>query len=211
MKVVIRLFSELIRQFPLHFIFLFSFVFLQVLLNTMSVIAVAPITDLLLERLGEDSSKITQYFEKLLISFGSELKLYTVCVFFGGVILGNGLVDVATQYALLRIKYDVLIHMITDTMGQFFRARYLFFSQGNMGKLLNSFQQELNKVGDTFGHIAQLCANLLQALIFLVTPLVLSPKLTLIFIVIAVILGAPLWFLGRKTYNLGKKIQKRPM
>ena len=104
MKVVIRLFSELIRQFPLHFIFLFSFVFLQVLLNTMSVIAVAPITDLLLERLGEDSSKITQYFEKLLISFGSELKLYTVCVFFGGVILGNGLVDVATQYALLRIK-----------------------------------------------------------------------------------------------------------
>ena len=87
MKVVFKLFSELIRQFPLHFIFLFSFVFLQVLFNTMSVIAVAPITDLLLERLGENSSQITQYFEKLLISFGLELKLHTVCVFFGGVIV----------------------------------------------------------------------------------------------------------------------------
>ena len=66
MKVVFKLFSELIRQFPLHFIFLFSFVFLQALLNTLSVVAVAPITDLLLERSGENASKITQFFEKLL-------------------------------------------------------------------------------------------------------------------------------------------------
>ena len=205
MKVLFKLFSELIRQFPLHFIFLFSFVFLQALFNTMSVVAVAPITDLLLERSGENASKITHFFEKLLISFGSELKLYTVCLLFGGVILLNGIVGVATQYALLRLKYDILIHMITDTLGQFFRARYLFFSQGNMGKLLNSFQQELNKVGDTFGQIALLFANVLQALIFLVTPFVLSPKLTLIFIFTAGLITGPLWMLKRITYNLGKK------
>ena len=205
MKVVFKLFSELIRQFPLHFISLFSLILLQVLLNTMAVIAVAPITDLLLERLGENSSQITQYFEKLLISFGSELKLHTACIFFGGVILANGIVGVATQYALLRVKYDVLIHMITDTIEQFFRARYLFFSQGDMGKLLNSFQQELQKVGDTFGHIAQLFANLMQALIFLVTPFILSPRLTFIFIVVAGLISAPLWMLRRTTYNLGQK------
>jgi ATP-binding cassette subfamily B protein len=205
MKVVVKLFSELIRQFPLHFIFLFSFVFLQALFNTMSVIAVAPITDLLLERLGENSSKITQFFEKLLISFGSELKLHTACIFFGVVALGNGLVSVATQYALLRVKYDVLIHLLTNTMGQFFRARFLFFSQGNMGKMLNSFQQEVTKVGDTFGHVAQLMANLLQALIFLSVPFVLNPKLTFIFLSATFILTVPLWMLRGYTYHLGQR------
>ena len=66
MNVVFKLFSELFRRFPLHFIFLFSLVFLQALLNVISVLAVAPITDLMLERLGENASKITHYFEKLL-------------------------------------------------------------------------------------------------------------------------------------------------
>jgi len=63
--------------------------------------------------------------------------ILTLFLFFGSFNLINGFVGVSTQYALLRIKYDVLIHLLTDTMGQFIRARYLFFSQGDMGKLLN--------------------------------------------------------------------------
>ena len=70
MKVVLRLFTDLFRQFPLHFLFLFSFVFIQALFNAMSVLAVAPITDFLFERVGEDTNKITQYFEQVLIFFG---------------------------------------------------------------------------------------------------------------------------------------------
>ena len=70
----------------------------------MSVLTVAPITDLLLERLDGNASKITQYFEKLLTSFGSELKLHTVYLLFFGVVLVNALVGVVTQYAQLRVK-----------------------------------------------------------------------------------------------------------
>ena len=126
----------------------------------MSVVAVAPITDLLFERVGENSNKITQYFEQLLTFFGAEFNMLVVFSFFGGIVLVTGLMGVAVQHALLRIKYNVLTHLLTDIMGQFFRSRYLFFSQGDMGKLLNSFQQEVSKVGNTFGHIAQFFANL---------------------------------------------------
>jgi len=184
---------------------LFGFVFLQALLNALSVVAVAPITDFLLERVGENSSQITQYLTRIFSLFDVNLSLLTVFMFFGSLVLLNGLVGISTQYALLRIKYDVLIHLLSDTMGQFFRARYLFFSQGDMGKLLNSFQQEVNKVGDTFGHIAGLLANILQALIFLTVPFALNPKLTIIFIVTTGIFSGPLWLLGGITYSLGKK------
>jgi ATP-binding cassette subfamily B protein len=205
MKVVIKLFRELFVQFPWHFILLFGFVFIQALLNALTVVAVAPITDFLLERLSDNASQVTQYFSQILNSIGVELSLLTVFLFFGGITIVNGFIGVASQYALLRIKYDVLIHLLTSTMGQFFRAQYLFFSQGNMGKLLNSFQQEVNKVGDTFGHIAQFLANILQMFIFLVVPFILSTKLTLIFLGITMTISAPLWFLQRFTYSLGKR------
>jgi ABC-type multidrug transport system fused ATPase/permease subunit len=205
MKTIIHLFKELFSRFPGHFVLLFVLVFMQAFMNALSVVAVAPITDFLLERVGNNASQITKSLAQLLGSVDVELTLLTVFLFFGGLMIVNGLIGVAAQFAQLRIKYDVLIHLLTDTMGQFFRARFLFFSQGEMGKLLNSFQQEVNKVGDTFGHIAQLIANLLQALIFMVVPFTLSPKLSFIFLFVALVLMAPLLLLRGYTYRLGQR------
>ena len=205
MRVVVKLFTDLFRRFPLHFISLFGFVFMQALLNALSVVAVAPIIDFLLGRAGENTSKITQCFEKLISLFGAELGLGSVFIFFGTISVLNGITGVATHYALLRIKYDILNHLLTDTIGQFFRARFLFFSQGDMGKLLNSFQQEVSKVGDTFGHIAQFLVNILQVAVFLVVPFVLNPKLTFIFFTAAGIISIPLWMLRGATYSLGQR------
>ena len=205
MKIIINLFKDLFRRFPYHFVLLFGFVFGNALFNAISVIAIAPITDFLLERTGENASAITRIFQTVFSSTGGNLELIHVFIFFGSVSLLNSVIGGAVQYAILRIKYDVLIHLLTDTMGQFFRARFLFFSQGDMGVLLNSFQQEVKKVGDTFGHIARLVANILQAVIFLMVPLALSPKLTIIFLVASAIISSPFWFLNRFTYSLGRQ------
>jgi len=205
MNIILQLFTDLFRRFPLHFILLFGFVFMQTLLNAISVVAVAPMTDFLLDRAGENASSITKYSEKLLTYFGVEYSLLSITIIFGVITIINGITGVAVQYALLRIKYDLLIHLLTDTMGQFFRARYLFFSQADMGVLLNSFQQEINKVGDTFGHMARFLANMLQVSIFLVVPISLNPKLTLIFLATTGIISAPLWLLRRIVYSLGKR------
>ena len=205
MNIIIRLFKELFVQFPWHFVLLFGLVLGQALTNTLSVVAIAPITDFLLGHIGENSSQVTRYFVYWISLIGIDANLLTVCIIFIGIIAVNSLTSIATQYALLRIKYDVLTHLLTDTMGRFFRARFLFFSQGDMGVLLNSFHQELNKVGDTFGHIANFFANILQVMIFLVVPYLLSPKLTVIFLVITLIISSPLWIIRKISYNLGKK------
>ena len=144
--IVLKLFKDLFHRFPWHFVMLFLFIFFQSSLNIMSIIAVAPMTDFLLGHDVSNASKITQYFENLLSTFGFELSLLSVCIFFGGVMFFNGLAAVATWYATLKIKYSLLVYLLTDTLGQFFRSQFLFFSQSNMGKLLNSFQQEVIKI-----------------------------------------------------------------
>ena len=81
--VLIKLFRDLSFRFPWHFILLFLFIFLQSVLNILSVIAVAPLTDYLLERQGTGASKITQYLENLFLSLGISFDLLQVCIFFG--------------------------------------------------------------------------------------------------------------------------------
>ena len=205
MKTILQLFKELFNRFPWHFMLLFGFVFLQAILSALSVIAVAPIADLLLERSGNDVSEITKVIQTFYSNSGNNLELIHVFIFFGIVTIINSLTGIFIEYSVLRIKYDVLIHLLTDTIGKFFRSKYLFFSQGDMGVLLNSFQQEVDKVGNTFGSIARLFANLLQAIIFLAVPFTLSPKLTILFITIAALISAPLWLLHRLSYGLGKQ------
>jgi len=185
---------------------LFGFVLLQAILSVLSVIAIAPITDLLMERSGENASSVTKSIQVFFsTTLGISLDLLHAFVILGTVTLVNGLVSILIGYSVLRIKYAVLIHLLTDTIGKFFRTKYSFFSQGDMGVLLNSFQQEVDKVGNTFGAIARLMATFLQALIFIVLPFSLSPKLTTIFIITASLISAPLWFLHRFSYGLGKQ------
>ena len=205
MKQIIQLFLELFSRFPWHFFILVFGVLLQASTSAVVVVAIAPITDFLLERTGEEASSITIYFESLAQSYGYDFNLLSVCILFGVVTLANGTLAVMVIYLLLIIRYKVLTYLLTDTMSRFFRASYSFFSQGEMGTLLNSFQQEMGKVGEAFGRIAKVFADLIQGLIFLMVPLTLSPEFTLLFLVTTALLSLPLWLMGGIATRLGKK------
>ena len=152
MKILLKLFKELFYKFPWYFMLLFGFVLLQAILSVLSVIAIAPITDLLMERSGENASSVTKSIQVFFsTTLGISLDLLHAFVILGTVTLVNGLVSILIGYSVLRIKYAVLIHLLTDTIGKFFRTKYSFFSQGDMGVLLNSFQQEVDKVGNLNG------------------------------------------------------------
>lgn len=198
-----QLFLELFRSYPWHFGGLFILILGQSLVNMLSVIAIAPITDYLMDKSGDEVSRITKYLEQSLEIFGISTDLMTVFIFFGGITIVGACTSIATRFAILRIKYDVLCHLLTDTMSRIFRARYLFFTESSMGTLLNSFQREVEKVGDTFGHIARLFANLLQATLFLLVPVIIDWKLTVVFIGTVAVLGLPLWFAKVLSLRLG--------
>jgi len=60
-------------------------------------------------------------------------------------------------------------------------------------------------VGEAFGRIAKVFADLIQGLIFLMVPLTLSPEFTLLFLVTMTLLSLPLWLMGGIATRLGKK------
>lgn len=205
MKIILQLFAELVRKLPLHFLILFGAVFLQAALSALTVVAIAPVADILLGRFGKDVSAVTMFVGGFLSGFGVKMGLLPIFLIFGGLTVMSGVMSVATRYAVLKIKYNVLFHLMSDTLKSFLKARYLFFSQGDMGVFLNSFQHEVTKIGDTFGHIATFLANILQVIIFLTVPFALSPKMTGTILFFMCLLTGPLWFLQRFSYGLGKK------
>lgn len=205
MNTVFKLFSELFKTFPLYFIILFSLVFFESFLNAMSIVAIAPISDFLLGRANENATVITQYFEKMLSVIGIELNLLVSFLFFAGLIAVKSIVNFIRTYVVHVIRYDVVTHLLADTLGKFFRARFQFFSQGDMGVLLNSFQKEVVKVSDSFGLIAIFFANFLQLIAFLIVPFALSPTLTIIFLSIGGLAIVPCWIINKSIYRLGKR------
>jgi len=203
MKIIRQLFFELFHRFPLHFFSLFGLVLFQAFFGALGVVAIAPITDNLLGRTGSDASQITIFLSDWLAGWGINLGLLEVFIFFAGVNLVNGLIAILTRFAVLRIKYDVLIHLLVGMLREIFNARYGFFSENRIGLLLNSFQTEVQKVGDAFGHIAAVFANSIQLLVFLIVPLTLSFKLTFVFLISLIVIGGPLVLIRKLTYRLG--------
>ena len=144
MKTLIRLTRNLIVQFPFHFSFLIILVFLQGLLSGLSVVMLAPITDFLIES-GQGGNSISKTFKSIFKILNISYSFFNLCSFYIGFVILNGFLAIAVRYAILRIKYDVLIFMFVDTMKVFFNARYLFFVEGRMGKMLNTFQKEMQQ------------------------------------------------------------------
>jgi len=71
--------------------------------------------------------------------------------------------------------------------------------------MFNTFLMESQRAGDCFGQLGMLIANGSQVLIFLVVPLVVSWKITLICVGIAGLLAIPIASLGKLNYRLGEQ------
>jgi len=196
---------ELCWRFPFQFISLLILMVVQGVLNGVTIISIGPITDLLLAKPNLEFNNVTKIFENVAQSLDIEFTLANVFIFFGLVMICNGIAAVVINYATLRIKFNVLVDLLTGVMGTFFRARYQFFSQGKVGTLLNSFQYEVQKIGDSFGTFARGLATIFQVIVFLGVPFFINSSLTLIFLFSAILFTGPLWFLRRYTYKYGKR------
>ena len=200
MRSLPTLFFTFFRQYPWHFVWLILLAGAQAVLNGLVVIAVAPVTDFLLGKPAEDMSAITRFFTDI----GLHLTLLGSFIFFGSLLLLNGIAGIMSRFAVLKVKYDVLSIILTDLVGTFFSARFVFFQQENIGTILNSLQREVEKVSDSFGKLVQFSVTLLQVIVFIGVPLFLNFKLTVTFLLLSVMLTAPLWVLRQLSYNKGK-------
>ena len=202
---VIAIFSEFLTQYPRHFGLLFLLLVVEGAAAALSVLAVVPMADFMLDPLLGKPGRITQVVINGLAAIGLHPTFWILGSLFVASNLLKGVLEVGIRYAILRIKYDVVRGLIGDALHTFFKARWGFFSGADQGRLLNTLSRELNTIGDTLGHLATLFAQIIKLGIYLAVPIWLNAQMTLTTLGLALFFGSPFMLLHRVSYHLGKR------
>lgn len=202
---IVAIFREFISRYPRQFALLFGVLVFEGIIAMGAVLALVPLADFLIDPSLRSPSRVTTAVVTILgrLSIGPDF--WILGLLFVASNLVKGLLDIATKYSILRIKYAVSRGLFGDALTAFFNARWEFFSGADQGRLLNTLNRELTTIGNTLGHLATQLAQLVQLGIYLIIPIWLNARMTLTAMGLALILGSPLLFLMRVSYRLGKR------
>lgn len=202
---ITAIFKEFLTRYPRHFGVLFFILAVQGFVAVGAVLGLVPLADFLLDPSLKSPSRVTRALLDVLEPRHIHPSVWLFGLMFVASMLLKGLLDIATRYAILRIKYTVLRGLFQDALTTFFKARWEFFSRQEQGRLLNTLTRELSIVGDTLGHLATNLAQGVQLVVYLIVPMVLGPQMTLTALGLALLLGSPLLLLRTVSYRWGKK------
>ncbi|EMJ54188.1 ABC transporter, ATP-binding protein [Leptospira interrogans str. UT126] len=199
------IFLEFLNQYPKQFGFLFFLLILEGLIAAISVFSIVPLADFLLDATLTKPSQITKIVLKAFELFSVLPNFWHFGFLFFIMNLWKGFLDVTIRFAILKIKYAVVRGLLGETLRSFFSARWEFFSSAENGRLLNTFNKELNTIGDTLGGLATLLAQTIQLLIYLTVPLWLNTTMTITALGLSLVFGLPFLLLHKLSYRLGKQ------
>lgn len=202
---IVAIFREFLTRYPRQFGLLFLLLVVEGAAAALSVMAVVPLADFMLDPALANPSRITQLVISGLVVVGSQPTFWILGALFVVANFFKGSLEVAIRYAILRIKYAVVRGLFGDALHTFFKSRWEFFSGSDQGRLLNTLNRELNTIGDTLGHLATLLAQIIQLGIYLAVPLWLNAQLTLTALGLALLFGSPFMLLHRVSYRLGQR------
>lgn len=204
-STIIAIFKEFLARYPKHFIQLFVLLVIEGTAAAISVLAVVPMADFLLDPLLKAPSRITRFVIMVFSEVGMSPSFWLFGSFFVSLHFLKNTLEIVIRYAILRIKFAVVRGLIGDALHSFFKARWEFFSDSDQGKLLNTLNKELAAIGDTLGYLAMQLAQIVQIVIYLIVPLWLNARLTLTALGLAVLFGSPFLFLSRISFRLGNR------
>lgn len=202
---IASIFKEFLTRFPRQFGMLFFILVIEGLVAAVAVLAIVPLTDFLLDPNLKSPSRLTRILLETLGPWNIHPSFWLFGLLFVVSNMGKGLLDVATRYSILRIKYAVQRRMFEDALSTFFRARWTFFSGADQGQLLNTFSREIANIGDTLGQLATQLARVVQLVIYLSVPFWLNAPMTLTAVGLALLLGSPFLLLQKMSYRFGQK------
>ena len=202
---IVAIFSEFITVYPRHFSILFLLLVVEGVAAALSIVALVPLADFMLDPALAKPSRITQVVIGGLDTIELQSTFWIFAALFVALNFLRGSLEVVIHYAVLRIKYTVIRGLFGDALQTFFKSRWEFFSGKKQGQLLNTLNRELNTIGDTLGHLAILFANIVQLVIYLAVPLWLNTQLTLTALGLALLFVLPFLLLNGVSYRLGKR------
>jgi ABC-type multidrug transport system fused ATPase/permease subunit len=166
-------------------------------------IIIAPIVSQIIDVSGAATTGVNEKITPLLDLLGLPIALEALFAVFVGITGVTALLGVANIYLLQKIKYRFCGELIFETLSKIYSAELSFSDSMTQGKLLNTFTKEIEVVGDLLATVGRFLTVLFQIAAFLVVPLVVSAKATLISVLVVFIAYIPLLLLGKISKKLG--------
>ncbi len=199
------IFKELFINFKRGFFLLFFLVLIEGFLAGLSVLAIIPLSDFLIDPSLEKSSKITLYLNDYLNSINIKPSFIVFGLIFVFINFFKGSFEVLIRYFILKIKYGLLRIIYDDLLENLFKSRWEFFTKINSGSLLNTLGRELPIVGDTLGHITLLLAQSVQLIIYFSIPFFINFEMTIIVMLFSLFFFIIIMFFNKISFKLGKE------
>ncbi|MDA9625017.1 ABC transporter ATP-binding protein/permease, partial [Candidatus Pelagibacter bacterium] len=123
--------------------------------------------------------------------------IFLICNFF------RSFIGTFINYKILKIKYEIVKSLTLELVKDIFGSKWNFFTNLGPGKLLNTFRTEINKIGDSVGHLSTSFASFFQLLFYISIPLYINSELTLLIIFFLILTILPFLFLNRFSKKYG--------
>ena len=201
----IQTLNTFILKFPRAFFGLFGLLVFDGMASGISLLAVVPMTDSIIDSSLKEASDITFYFIQIFHFFNltpSFLSFGLVFVFLNLIKAGMA---VLVRYGIIKIKYKVMRDFFDEGLSVFLKARWEFFSGSNQGEIVNTLTRELTRIGDVFGYMATYLSQILQFVIYLSIPLILNFELTITALIIALVCSIPFLYISKISKNIAPK------
>ncbi len=201
---VFQFFNILFHQFPFLILANTAILIIVGLIDAVAVLSLAPVVDLLINPEMQNVNYITRQVIEVMVSQGITVTLGKMLLLFFLFNLLRSVLTIFSRYFILRTKYAVLRRLHIGAFEDFFHARWYFFSSQKQGILLSTFLREMVVVGDAFGAMAGFFAQIVQGILFLVVPFLVSWQVTAVSLASGILFALPFTLFGKFAYRFGQ-------
>ena len=195
---------NIFKNYPKQFLIVSILLIVESLVLASSVLAIIPLTDYLLDPELKNPSKITTIAVNALLVFDLNPGYVIFSAIFILINFLRSIFALAIKYTIYKIQFKIVKFHTLNLLKNIFMAKWNFFNNLAPGKLLNTLNHELPRVGSAVGQIASMMAMCFQLITYLIIPFTLDFKLTIYTITISAALGIPFLLLNKLSHKLGK-------
>jgi ABC-type multidrug transport system fused ATPase/permease subunit len=197
--------KSILKEFPVLLLLNIVITILIGIINIFSIVSVAPVIDMLINAETGNMSGITKKMHGILYAVNIPTSFEAILLIFISLNFLAAFANIFLTMIILKIKYAITRKMWVGTQKDFFNAKNLFFTSQKQGTFLNTFINEMRKMGDAVGHISFLFASISQTFFMLIVPFLISWKVVSISLFAIALIGVPLMLLGRISYKWGRQ------
>jgi len=197
--------ANILKRYPKYLAGNVCLLFLSTVFSAGSLFSIGPIVDFMIKQNRESMSPLTTKVLSIIEYFNYPVTQKTLVILFLSLVLLSVIIRVGLKYFMLKMQYKVLHDLVIETFKKCFSATWYFFSRIKTGTLINSFTREMDVVGNAFRSVAELTANSIQSLFYILIPFFISWEITLFSVFLVLLFSGGYMQFGKITYRLGKE------